>query len=288
MRVLFGCIEAGGTKFDVAIGDESGAILDTARFATLTPEETLGPVLDWLARQAPLSAIGVASFGPLYLDRSSPSWGKVARTPKPEWSGTDLAGPLGARFGVPIGFDTDVNAAALAESRWGECRSDEICVYMTIGTGIGGGVVVNGRPLHGHPHPEFGHALARRYKTDTYKGCCPYHGDCFEGLASGTAIAGRWGASLAELPPDHPAHDMAAWYVAQLCVMTHAVLSPRTVLLGGGVMAAPNFLEHAQRHVTAMTNDYFTPILNRPALGDRAGILGALALAHGALEGASL
>ena len=184
-----------------------------------------------------------------------------------------------------VGFDTDVNAAALAESLWGAGQGASVCVYVTVGTGIGGGAVVGGAPVHGSRHPEMGHILVRRHPDDReFAGTCPFHGDCLEGLAGGPAIKARWGLSLSELPQDHPGHEIEADYLAQLAVTIQLVLSPQIILFGGGVMATPGLLARVQRRTTALAAGYVEPVLAPPGLGDDAGLLGALALALAACE----
>ncbi len=285
---MFGFIEAGGTKFVVGIGSAPGAIIDRIRIDTTTPAETIGAAIAWLqsraAQHGALSAIGIASFGPVELDRAAPDWGHIAATPKPGWSHTDVAGRFAHVFGCPIGFDTDVNGAALAEARWGAAQGQRVSVYITIGTGIGGGALVSGVPLHGVSHPEMGHFRPARHPDDVgFAGICPFHGDCLEGLASGPAIKARWGASLSELADDHPGRTITAWYIAQLAVTLHALMEPGRIVLGGGVMATPGLIDRVRSTATELSGGYFKgqseQIIVPPGLGDDAGLLGALALA---------
>lgn len=287
---LFGCIEAGGTKFVLGVARSRDDVLRTHRIPTTDPTETLAAALDFFraaaADDGEFSAFGIASFGPVDLDRLSPRWGHVTDTPKPGWSGTDLAGPFARAFSCPVGFDTDVNGAALAEQLWGACTGADIAVYVTVGTGIGGGALVEERPVHGHRHPEMGHMLPRRHPCDTeFAGTCPFHGDCLEGLASGPAIIARWGASLSDLSPDHEAHGIVAHYLAQLVVAQQAMLSPRRIVLGGGVLATPGLIDRVRKEAERLAGGYFAPpdyaaLVVTPGLGDRAGLLGALALAQ--------
>jgi fructokinase len=290
---LFGCIEAGGTKFVVGIITEHQEILETARFDTTTPEETLGASITWLqaavARHGALSAIGIASFGPAELDRTATNWGYITGTTKPGWSNTDFAARVGRVMDLPVGFDTDVNGAALSESRWGASVGQKVSVYITIGTGIGGGAIVDGRPLHGLSHPEMGHIRPQRHGDDRdFKGICPFHGDCLEGLASGPAIKARWGKSLSELPADHPAHDIIAYYLAQMVVTLQAIMEPGRIILGGGVMATSGLLGRVQASAAELGSHYFKGkpdnIAVSPGLGDRSGLLGGLALAMDAVQ----
>jgi fructokinase len=282
-RPRFGCIEAGGTKFVLGIAEAHDAVLETTRIPTTSPKDTIAAVVDWFKANGPVDAIGIASFGPVDPDPASPRWGFITETTKPGWSSTDFAGRIGRVFDMPVGFDTDVNGAALAESRWGAAQGDDVAVYFTVGTGIGGGAIINGAPLHGAQHPEMGHILPRRHPDDMdFPGVCPFHGDCFEGLVSGPAIKARWGASLSELPADHPAHKIVAWYLGQLAMAVQAVLSPRRILFGGGVMATPGLLEAMRGEALRLAKDYVTIIIEPPALGDQAGLLGGLALAQAA------
>jgi fructokinase len=290
---IFGAVEAGGTKFVCAIGSERGDLLAQQRFPTTDPASTLAAVHAFLRDRGRalghLAAIGVASFGPLELDKTSPRHGFIGHTPKAGWSGTDMAGSLAREFGVPVGFDTDVNAAALAEQRWGAGRDVDDLVYLTIGTGIGGGVIANGAPIHGLMHPEIGHVFPRRHPLDAaFAGVCPFHGDCLEGLASGPAILARSGASLEALEESHPQWPIEADYLGQLCAQLVVTVSPRRIIMGGGVMNQARLLplirarlRHwlggyiERRELLSDTDRYVVA----PELGENAGILGALVLA---------
>jgi fructokinase len=286
---LFGCIEAGGTKFIVGIVSGPDDIRETIRIDTTTPEQTIGATLNWLKaaedRHGSLSAIGIASFGPLELDRKADNWGYITATTKPGWSNTDFAARIAREMLVRVGFDTDVNGAALAEAYWGAGMGQKVSVYLTIGTGIGGGAIIDGRSLHGLSHPEMGHIRPQRHKDDlNFAGVCPFHGDCLEGLASGPAIKARWGKSLSELPIDHPAHDIIAFYLAQMVVTLQSIMEPGRVILGGGVMGTQGLIERVQHSANKLGSSYFRgkahEIIVLPGLGERAGILGALALAQ--------
>lgn len=287
---LYGCIEAGGTKFVLGVARGHDDVPATCRIPTTTPDETIGAALAFFDEQrsahGDYAAFGIASFGPVDLDRRSPGWGHVVDTPKPGWSGTDLAGPFGRRFGCPVGFDTDVNGAVLAEHRWGAAVGADIALYLTVGTGIGGGALVEERPVHGARHPEMGHMIPRRHPQDmAFAGTCPFHGDCLEGLAAGPAIIARWGASLSDLPPGHVAHEVIAHYLAQAVVAQQAILSPRRIVMGGGVLGAPGLIERVRREAARLAGGYFgtadyDALIVPPGLGDRSGLLGALALAQ--------
>lgn len=282
----FGLIEAGGTKFVVGVarGGELGA---STRIETRDPDDTLAAVIGWLSAQAQavghFDGIGIASFGPLDLDPASATWGHINRTPKQGWSGTDIAGRLGRAFHCPVAIDTDVGAAALAEYRWGAAQGQKSAVYLTVGTGIGGGAVINGAILRGLSHPEMGHFRPVRHPDDHYEGCCRFHADCLEGLASGPAIIARWGKPLSELGPEHPGHAITAHYLAQAVNTLQAMFEPGCIILGGGVMATPGLIEKVRTVATAAGNGYFLgdarEIVRSPVLGNQAGLMGALALA---------
>ncbi|MBS0255108.1 MAG: ROK family protein [Proteobacteria bacterium] len=290
----FGLVEGGGTKFVLGIAEASPCgsqrrIVARHRLPTTTPDETLGAARDWFASEGhALRAIGVACFGPLQLDRAAADWGHVTSTTKPGWSGADVAGALGAGPDCPVGIETDVNAAALAEARWGAGVGRGSLLYLTVGTGVGGGFVSGAGLLHGLSHPEMGHIRLPRHPDDrAFAGACPFHGDCLEGLASGPAIIARWGGSLSELAADHPARGIIAWYLGQACVTFRAVLQPARIVLGGGVMAAPGLIERIRAETTAAGQGYFpgdpAEVITLPALGGDSGLLGALAVALGAL-----
>lgn len=288
-RRLYGCIEAGGTKFVVGIAAAPDDIRETARFETTTPDETIGATIEWLKaaqeRHGALSSIGIASFGPLELDRNAVNWGYITTTTKPGWSNSDFGRRVKRAMGLPVGFDTDVNGAALAEARWGAGQGQHVSVYLTVGTGIGGGAIIEGKPLLGLSHPEMGHVRVPRHPEDiSFAGICPFHGDCLEGLASGPAIKARWGKSLSECPGDHPAHDIIACYLAQMISMLQSVMEPGRIILGGGVMATPGLLQRVTEIVDTLGQGYFrgkaVEIIVPPTLGDNAGLLGGLALAQ--------
>ena len=281
---LIGAIEAGGTKFVLATGTGPGDLREVERVPTTTPAETLWRCVDYFAaaqaRHGRLAALGIATFGPASVDPAAADWGFITTTPKPGWQQTDVAGAIGRALGVPVAFDTDVNGAALGEWLWGAGQGCGSVLYLTVGTGIGGGVVINGRPLHGLLHPEMGHIRIPHDRTeDPFSGACPWHGDCLEGLASGTAMTQRWGKSGDDLPPDHPAWDLESQYLAAACANFACTLSPHAILLGGGVMDHPGLIDRVREKTLALLNGYLPePRISLPGLGSRAGLCGALAL----------
>lgn len=292
MESLFGGIEGGGTKFVCAVGTGPDDIRAETRFPTTTPAETLGRAIEFFRQFEGLSALGFASFGPLDPRLTSPTYGHILPTPKPGWTNADVVGPLRAAFGRPVVFDTDVNGAALAEARWGAAQNCDPVLYLTIGTGIGGGLLVHGQLLHGLLHPEMGHIpLPRDPRQDPFPGTCPFHGDCFEGLACGPALEKRWGARAETLGPDHPAWDLEAHYIALALRSYICTLSPQKIVIGGGVASQEQMLPLIRRKTQELLNGYVQSpaILDQidtyivlPGLGNRAGVLGALALAASA------
>lgn len=289
-RLVFG-VELGGTKC-IAMAARGRSILAIERFPTAAPEPTLAALhrqlSAWLGPFGKPVAIGVASFGPLVLDREDPAFGRVSATPKPGWSGVDLLGPLRS-FGVPIGFDTDVAGAALSEHRWGAARDCDVAIYLTIGTGVGGALLVNGSPVHGRVHPEMGHIRIRRVADDGFAGVCRFHGDCLEGLVAGPALAARTGLPGDAIPDDHPVWDRVASELAEAMAMLIVTLSPNRIVIGGGVTGKRKALLPAVRQRTAallagyvagLDAPTLAGIIVPPALGDEAGPLGAAVLAY--------
>lgn len=289
LMMRLGGVEAGGTKFVCAVSEGPEIILRVS-FPTTTPEETIARAIDFF-RGHQVAAIGIASFGPIDLDRTSPTYGYITATPKDGWRNTDIAGPLAKAFGVPIGFDTDVNGAALGESVWGAGQGLTDVLYLTVGTGIGGGALSGGKPVHGAIHPEMGHVRVPRDPADSFPGCCPFHHDCLEGLASGTAMFQRWGTRAQDLAGDHPAWRMEARYLALGILNFVMTLSPQRVIVGGGVMHRTLLYDLVREEFHRLVNGYLQSphIANldayiiAPGLGDNAGVLGAIALAQSAL-----
>jgi|SRR6185312_2840360 len=276
---LFGAIEAGGTKFVCGVGTGPHD-LGTARIPTTSPDETVAAAIEWLREHSGggLSGVGIGSFGPVDLRR-----GWITSTPKAAWRDYDLAGTVSRALGIPVSLDTDVNAAVLGEARWGAGRDLANCLYLTIGTGIGGGAIAGGVIVHGLTHPEMGHIrIPHDRGADPFEGCCPYHGDCLEGLASGPAIRGRWGMPGEALPPDHPAWALEARYLALGIANFICMLSPEKVLIGGGVMRQQQLFGMIRAEVERILAGYVRrlPRMEPPALGELSGVLGALALAE--------
>ena len=288
-----GALEAGGTKMVCAIGDELGNIESRASFPTRKPEETMPDIIGFFAEQK-IEALGVGSFGPLSLDPESTDYGAITTTPKLDWRGFPLRKALIDALNVPVGIDTDVNAAALGEAVYGAGKGLNSLVYYTVGTGVGGGALVDGRLLHGLVHPEMGHMLLRPDPRDpSPKGFCPYHESCLEGLANGPAIEKRWGISAKNLPEDHIAWEIEAEYLAQMCVNTIVLLSPKRIVLGGGVMHQLHLFPRIRRRTLELLGGYVAhpAILEQidafiipPALGDNAGAVGSLLLAVNAIQ----
>lgn len=295
---LYGGIEGGGTKFICAIGSGPNNIHAEIRIPTTIPNETLKNCIDFFKEQeknfGKLDALGIANFGPLDVRLDSPTYGQVLPTPKPNWTGADLLGMLRNAFDIPIGFDNDVNATALAEHLWGAGQELATFFYLTVGTGIGGGVFAEGKLLHGLLHPEMGHIpLPHDREQDPFEGNCPFHGDCFEGLASGPAMEKRWGQRAETLPDDHPAWKLETQYLSQALASFIYTISPQRIIIGGGVGSNVNLIKMVRKQVQSLINGYIPSkaILEEidsyivpPALGSKAGVLGAIALAKHTYE----
>jgi fructokinase len=291
---VFGSIEAGGTKFVCGIGAGPDD-LDTVEFPTTSPDETVGKAIAFFQERGNrVRSIGIGSFGPIDPRPGSPAFGHITSTPKLAWRNYDLAGSVREELGIPVGFDTDVNAAVLAESRWGAGAGLDDFLYVTVGTGIGGGAMVQGRVLHGLLHPEMGHIpVPHDSLEDPFAGCCPYHGDCLEGLASGPAMEARWGVPASALPMDHPAWALEASYLGLALASWVCTLSPRRALLGGGVMQQPHLFPLIRAKLARLLNAYIQAsellsgldqFVAPPQLGSRAGVLGGFILAERILE----
>jgi fructokinase len=293
-RPLLGAVEAGGTKIVCAVGDSETGTRETVRIPTRDVDTTTREMLAYFdgarSRHGALAAVGLASFGPLDLDPASRAFGRITATPKPGWTGADLRGALANHLAVPVVIDTDVNAAALAEARLGAAQGRTVVAYVTVGTGIGVGLLSGGRTVKGRGHPEAGHLIPRRHPAhDGFAGCCPFHDDCLEGLASGTAIMAAWGASLADLPADHPAWDAQADYLGQLCASLILTMAPEHIVLGGGVMAYAGLLAAVRAETRRRLGGYATLWLDPVEMAQRItgsgcaeppGLLGAFLIAE--------
>lgn len=292
MPKLFGALEAGGTKMVCAIGDENGNILERISIPTCTPAETMPRMIDFF-RSHGICALGIGCFGPVDLDKNAPTYGHITTTPKLAWANYPIVAEFQKALGVPVGFDTDVNAAALGEATWGCTKDVENSIYITIGTGVGVGIIANGKPYHGMIHPEGGHILLGRHPNDPMVGsCCPYHENCMEGLAAGPAIEKRWGAKGAELSHRPEVWELEAWYIGQAVTNYILLLSPQRIILGGGVMHQESLLPLVRQEVARQLNGYIqgkglenlNTYITGPSLNDNQGAMGAIKLAMDALN----
>ena len=289
----FGALEAGGTKMVLSYLDENGTMLERLSLPTRTPETTMPEMIRFF-QEHPIDALGIGCFGPLDLNPASPTYGSITATPKLAWRHYPIMNVFRDALKVPVKMDTDVNGAALAEARLGAAKGLDSCLYVTVGTGIGGGVVIGGKPVHGLVHPEVGHQLMHPVDGDPMpEGICPYHKGCLEGLASGPAIEKRWGISAKELPPEHPAWDLESTYLAQMCVNAMMIFSPEKIILGGGVMQQKFLLPIIRRKTVELLGDYLCAdavekgledYIVEPGLDINSGVMGAYLLAQEALE----
>lgn len=289
MRI--GALEAGGTKMVCAIGDETGKIYEQESFPTVTPEETLPQLLDYFKGKE-IEALGIACFGPIDLDRDSDTYGYITTTPKTAWMNTDIAGYFANGLNVPVGFDTDVNGSLLGEVTYGQAKGLGDAVYYTIGTGVGAGVMSGGKLVHGAMHPEAGHMLLRVREDDPMpEGICPFHGACLEGMAAGPAIEKRWGKKAVELTDDVKVWDLEAYYLAQCMVTTTLMLSPKIIILGGGVMHQTQLFPLVREKTRELLNGYIKNdtvndmdhYIVPASLHDDQGIMGCLKLGFDAV-----
>ena len=286
----YGGIETGGSKWQCAVGSAPDDLRANETLPTTTPKETIDRVVAFFEREGPVEAIGIGSFGPLDGKVSSPTWGHITTTPKPGWAHADVGQEIQRRLSVPVVFDTDVNAAAYGEHLWGAAKGLDTFCYITVGTGIGGGGMARGKLLHGLVHPEFGHMrIPHDLEADPFPGVCPYHGDCWEGLASGLAIEARWGRSAVDLAGDEPVWELEARYLALGLVCVICVLSPERIVLGGGVLSAPGLLSLVHREIGTLMNGYLdnaavgdgiADYVTLPQLGSLSGVLGGIGLAQ--------
>lgn len=289
--MIIGGIEAGGTKMVCAIGNEDGEIFNRKSIPTETPDVTIPKLIDFLQSEG-IEALGIGCFGPIDLDKNSVTYGSITSTPKLAWRNYNIVQVFKDALKVPVGFDTDVNGAALGEATWGAAKNCEVSIYITIGTGIGVGICINGTPLHGLIHPEAGHILINRHKDDRYQGSCPYHTNCMEGLASGPAIEDRWNKKGYELAEQSEVWELEAYYIAQAITNYILTLSPNKIILWGGVMHQPQLFPLVRENVIANLNGYLNSgVIQKdidhyiipPALGDNPGIMGALRLGYNAI-----
>ena len=286
-----GALEAGGTKMVCAIGNELGEIFERVSIPTETPEITMPKPIAYF-KDKEIEALGIGCFGPIDLNRKSETYGYITTTPKLKWANYNIVGAFKEALGVPVGFDTDVNGSALGEATWGITKGLENSVYFTIGTGVGAGIISNGRLLHGMLHPEGGHVLLAKHPEDTYAGKCPYHRNCLEGLAAGPAIEERWGKKGIELADRKEVWEMEAFYIGQAIVDYIVILSPQRIILGGGVMHQEHMMPLVREEVKRQLNGYIQTkeledldsYIVLPSLNDNQGIMGALKLAMDELE----
>jgi fructokinase len=290
--MLYGGIEAGGTKFVCAVGDESGNIVEKTQFPTTLPNETMQHVFEFFNR-FDLKAMGVGSFGPIDINTSSATFGSITSTPKKGWKDYPLLQTLKKSYDIPVAFNTDVNAAALAEATFGAAKGLDSCLYITVGTGVGAGAVVQGMVLQGMSHPEMGHIIVRRHPQDTYEGSCLYHKDCLEGLAAGPAIKERWGQAGVNLAEDKKVWEMEGFYLAQALMQYILILSPKKIILGGGVMKQKQLFSYIFDYVQQLLNGYvpfpevttgIEDYIVSPGLGENAGIIGSILMGKQAYQ----
>lgn len=289
--MILGALEAGGTKMVCAVGNENGEILEQISIPTEKPETTIPRLLDFF-RGKEIEALGIGCFGPVDVNRDSETYGFITTTPKTAWQNYDIVGTFQRELHVPVGFDTDVNGSMLGEYTWGIGRGLRSCIYITIGTGVGVGVIADGQLLHGMLHPEGGHILLERVEGDDYKGFCPFHKNCLEGLAAGPAIEGRWGKKAVELADRQEVWEMEAEYIAQALVDYTCILSPQRIILGGGVMHQTQLLPMIRGRFKELLNGYLKTkeledldsFIVLQSLDDKQGIMGALKLGMMELE----
>ena len=289
--MLFGALEAGGTKMVCAIGNENGEILEQKSIPTTTPEETMPAILEYF-KDKEIASIGIACFGPIDLNKNSETYGYITSTPKIPWRNYNIVGAVKDALKIPVGFDTDVNGSLLGEVTWGCAKGLTDAVYFTIGTGVGAGIMTNGKMLHGMLHPEAGHVKMGPRSGDTYKGKCPYHGTCFEGMAAGPAIEERWGAKAVQLADREEGWGLESYYIAQALMGIVLTLSPQKIILGGGVMHQKQLFSMIREKMLKELNGYIQAkeladidnYIVPASLNDDQGIMGCIKLAMNSLE----
>lgn len=289
--MILGALEAGGTKMVCAIGNEKGEIAEQISIPTRTPETTIPEMISYF-REKKVEALGIGCFGPIDPDRSSGTYGYITSTPKLAWANYNIVGAFEEALGCPVGFDTDVNGSVLGEVTFGQAKGKKCVIYITIGTGVGAGVYIEGKLLHGMLHPEAGHVLIQKRSGDTFEGKCPYHKNCLEGLAAGPAIKARWGQDAAALKDRHEVWDLEAYYIAQALTGYILTLSPELVILGGGVMHQMQLFPLIRGYVAEMLNGYLKTeelsdmerYIVPASLNDDQGIMGCLELGRRAKE----
>lgn len=285
-----GALEAGGTKMVCAIGDETGKIFEQISIPTKTPEETVPAMIDYF-QKAKVEALGIGCFGPIDPDKKSETYGYITSTPKLAWANYDIVGEFEKALGIPVGFDTDVNGSVLGEATFGQAKGKSCVIYVTIGTGVGVGVYIEDKLLHGMLHPEAGHVMVRRREGDTYEGKCPYHKACLEGMAAGPAVEARWGDKAINLKDREEVWDLEAYYIAQALTGYILTLSPQMIILGGGIMHQEQLFPMIRSYVAEMLNGYIQTkevkdmehYIVPASLNDDQGIMGALELGRRAL-----
>lgn len=286
-----GALEAGGTKMVCAIGDETGKIFEQISLPTKTPGETIPAMIDYF-QKAQVEALGIGCFGPIDPDKKSSTYGYITSTPKLAWANYDIVGAFEKALGCPVGFDTDVNGSVLGEATFGQAKGKSSVVYVTIGTGVGAGIYIEGKLLHGMLHPEAGHVMIRRREGDDYQGKCPYHKTCLEGMAAGPAVEERWGRKAIELKDREEVWDLEAYYIAQALYGYILTLSPEMIILGGGIMHQQQLFPMIRSYVKEMLNGYLKTeeledmerYIVPASLNDDQGIMGALELGRRAFE----
>lgn len=291
MAGLLGALEAGGTKMVCAIGRADGTILEQISIPTTTPEETMPKILEYFADKE-IDAIGIGAFGPVDVREESETYGCILDTPKLPWRHYNIRKTIAEGLNVPVGIDTDVNGSCLGEVTYGSSKGLKSVLYLTVGTGIGAGILIDGKPLHGMLHPEAGHILLKRHPEDNYEGKCPYHDTCAEGMASGPAIEERWGKKAVELKNNEKVWELESYYIAQALVNYIMVVSPERIILGGGVMHQEQLFPMIRNKVMEMINGYLNTkqlqdmnnYIVPASLNDDQGIMGCLRLAELALE----